>query len=309
MPFVTTPYIMQASQLDTFQIEININAGGAMLPPTTADQFGFAQRFQTAAKAVLAGLPTAQQPGSAVFSPACFHHCVTDAAGFWNIQIGGRSFRDAFAAWFFNSSAPLHIVDACSGWRCGQCSSKRSLKGGKLKAGHGDDSPAAAAVAAAEAASDAPAGPPPVPGHPDPWGWTPAQAAADAPPPPAICVEAGLVYTPPPAPAPEAAEAAAAAFRSTYTPYRGQLAGAGTGMGAGAPMAGEVAAAAVAASPPPASLQRGSAARAGAMPRSHSWVALVPIACLPLVAAALWRFPSKSRAARAAEMEEKHALL
>ena len=75
MPFIKTPYILQASQEDTFQIEININAGGAMLPPTTPADFAFASRFQTAAHAVVAALPTASQTGSAVFSPACFHHC------------------------------------------------------------------------------------------------------------------------------------------------------------------------------------------------------------------------------------------
>jgi len=209
MPFVTTPYLMQASQLDTFQIEININAGGAMLPPTTPAQFDFAARFQAAAKAVLAGLPTAAQRASGVFSPACFHHCVTDAASFWNIQIGRRSFRDVFAAWFLNGTAPLHVVDACSGWRCGACSAKRSTKGGKLKPGHGANSPAQTALNAA--VSGAPRMPPPAPAKPDPWGWTPAQSAAGQPP-PAICVEAGLVYSVPPAPAPAAAAAEATAF-------------------------------------------------------------------------------------------------
>jgi len=177
MPFIQTPYILQASQLDTFQIEININAGGAMLAPTTPDDFAFAQRFQTAAKAVIATLPTASQPGSGIFSPACFHHCVTDAAGFWGLSIGGQSFKDVFADWFIRGVTPQHVVDACSGWRCGTCSTKRSHKGGKLKPGHGARSPAQL-LAAQLAAGNASALAPPAPGHPDPWGWSPAQSAA-----------------------------------------------------------------------------------------------------------------------------------
>jgi hypothetical protein len=207
MPFVTTPYIMQASQLDTFQIEININAAGDMLPPSAPWQYAYALRFQAAEKAVVAGLPTPTQTGSAVFSPACFHHCVTDAAGFWNLAIGAQTFRDVFAAWFLQGTAPQHVVDACTGWRCGTCSTKRSHKGGKLKPGHGANSPAqlkAAAIAAGNLSYDAP----PAPGHPDPWGWSPAsQAAAD--PLPAACAAAGLTDTAAPIAAPTGAPTAA----------------------------------------------------------------------------------------------------
>jgi len=229
LPFIQLPYILQASQLDVFQIEINVNSDGNMLPPTTPAQFAWAQSFQTAAKAVLAGLPTSKQTSSAVFSPSCFHHCVTDAAGMWNIRVQNRTFADVFSAWLLSAVAPQHVVDSCSGWRCGACSSKRSLKGGKLKAGHGLTSPAA--VAAAQAANATPTAntPPPAPGAPDKWGWSVAQ---DTDPLPAICVEAGLNTTSPieaqvEAMAPAAAQAQMDAFRSTYHPWQGRLGPAG----------------------------------------------------------------------------------
>jgi hypothetical protein len=60
----------------------------------------------------IATLPTHAQPTSAVFSSACFRHCVTDSAAFWNVNVeitarGKKpefiSLRDAVANW----SAPL----------------------------------------------------------------------------------------------------------------------------------------------------------------------------------------------------------
>ena len=78
-PFVVTPYLLQASQDDVFQIEININAGGAKLPPSTPADFAFAAEIQSACRAVVETLPTSSQRDSGIFSPSCFHHCVTDA--------------------------------------------------------------------------------------------------------------------------------------------------------------------------------------------------------------------------------------
>jgi hypothetical protein len=300
MPFITTPYIMQASQLDTFQIEININAAGDMLPPTTPAQFGFASRFQAAEKAVIAGLPTPTQTGSAVFSPACFHHCVTDAAGFWNLHIGTQSFRDVFASWFLSGVAPQHVVDACTGWRCGTCSTKHSTKGGKLKPGHGLNSPAAV-VAREVAAGNTSADAPPAPGHPDPWGWSPAsQAAAD--PLPAACAAAGL--TPTTAPAPAAAPSAAPAAPGTVA-------------ATGAPASTRAAASAAAAStpwtasalPPSSSSKRAAGSLSGGMSGTRMAVVGLAVVAVPAGALLVWRnVLTKKRAVDLAD-EERRSLL
>lgn len=45
-----------------------------MLPPSTPAQFQFVETFQAMMKKVVATLPTATQPDSGIFSPACFHH-------------------------------------------------------------------------------------------------------------------------------------------------------------------------------------------------------------------------------------------
>jgi hypothetical protein len=295
MPFITTPYIMQASQLDTFQIEININAAGDMLPPTTPAQFAFAASFQAAEKAVIAGLPTPTQTGSAVFSPACFHHCVTDAAGFWNLHIGTQSFRDVFASWFLSGVSPQHVVDACTGWRCGVCSTKRSTKGGKLKAGHGLNSPAAV-LAREIAAGNTTADAPPAPGHPDPWGWSAAsQAAAD--PLPAACAAAGLTPTVAPlAVAPSAAPAAPGAVAATPVSRAAASAAA-----ANAPW--------TASALPPASSKRASGSLAGGMSGSHMLVVGLAVAAVPVGAVLVWRnVLTKKRAVDRAD-EERRSLL
>lgn len=113
------------------------------------------------------------------------------------------TFRDVFAAWFLNGTAPQTVIDDCTTWRCGTCSTKHSTKGGKLKPGHGADSPAAL-LAAEIAAGNLTALAPPAPGHPDPWGWSAAaQAASD--PLPAACTAAGLTPTLAPIGAPAAA--------------------------------------------------------------------------------------------------------
>lgn len=102
-----------------------------MLPPSTAAQFQWASTFQHQMKEVIAGLPTPQQPDSGIFSPACFHHCVTDAEGFWGLKINGVSFKDAFTEWFEEGKATLHIVDACT---CAPSSAERCAAGGPGRA-------------------------------------------------------------------------------------------------------------------------------------------------------------------------------
>ena len=297
MPFIETPYIMQESQLDTFQVEININAAGDMLPPSTPSQFAFAARFQKAAKAAIATLPTSTQTKSALFSPACFHHCVTDAAGFWNLQIGTQSFRDVFNDWFINGAAPLHVADTCTGWKCGTCSVKRSTKGGKLKPGHGQDSPAVL-LAKEIAEGNLTAFAPPAPGHPDPWGWSPATAAA-ADPLPAACVAAGLTPTAAPAAAPSAAPV------KPPPAYTGGLA-----------LAAAEGFASVYGAPPPGAAvavvgtRRSSAAKASSSATlMHVLFAVALLAAVPLGISFVWRrFVGGSRAYTGSDAERRTLL-
>ena len=73
--------------------------------PKSPSQLMYADAFQQAMRAELYTLPTAEQEGSGVFSSACLHHCVTDEAAFWGLQVYGVSYSDALRWWFFGGGA------------------------------------------------------------------------------------------------------------------------------------------------------------------------------------------------------------
>lgn len=99
-------------------------------------QLAYAEAFGPAIQAVIATLPAVGQEKSAVFSSACFRHCVTDSAAFWNVAVvpppsaKGKasppiSLRDTAQEWFFGRPPqPLRVVAACTGFRCGNCSTR-----------------------------------------------------------------------------------------------------------------------------------------------------------------------------------------
>ena len=122
----------------------------------------YASAFQGAIRSALAPLPTAAQPGSAVFSAACFHHCVTQEPSFWAIKVYNVSFRQLSAAWFYNDEAPLRYVENCTGFKCGSCRSHRMHPG---------------------APPDPRAKPPRAPAPPDPFAvWSPPPTPSAAAP-------------------------------------------------------------------------------------------------------------------------------
>jgi hypothetical protein len=156
MPTLVTPFLMSASQDDRFQLSWNIG-GNSTAGYTPAiwhpSQRAYADAFVVSMSSVIAGLPTAEQAnsGSMVFSTACFHHCVTQSAAFWNVAISlgtlepGSGFtsttglpvslRDALKMWLWpqpGQTTPTRLVQQCTGFRCGRCTTKIALaiKGG-----------------------------------------------------------------------------------------------------------------------------------------------------------------------------------
>ncbi len=141
LPFLTTPYGLNAAQYDTFQLEYAL---GGTEPPKYPDQITYADSFGEAMLAVVSALPAAGQAGSAVFSSACFHHCVTLTESFWGIQSEGVSFSQATRWWYFGGcpiedcpdGEPSQVIEHCDeGFEAckGKCTLKRSTKGGKHK--------------------------------------------------------------------------------------------------------------------------------------------------------------------------------
>ena len=120
LPFLKTPYLLSASQFDKYQLSYNEAAS----PPYTGDALTYADGFQSTVRGVLAGLPTPQQAGSAVFSTACFKHCTSDIGDFWGVKIGHISLKTWMAAWLTGQLPQPQLVEPCTGFGCGQCHSK-----------------------------------------------------------------------------------------------------------------------------------------------------------------------------------------
>jgi hypothetical protein len=117
LPFVRTPFLVSASQFDKFQYvarggplaaptpseralrRLGYNEGGN--PPYNASQVSYADAFQLQVRSVLSGIPTAEQPGSAVFTSACFKHCVSQLSSFWGVRVGTQSLKSWLELWYF----------------------------------------------------------------------------------------------------------------------------------------------------------------------------------------------------------------
>lgn len=117
LPFVETPYLLNMAQFDKFQLPYDL---GSSMPPYAGPALTYADTFQEEVVSILAGLPTAKQNKSAIFSPACFTHCLSDESTFWGVHIDEISLRDVLQEWFFDGIV-VRAEDNCTGFKCGQC--------------------------------------------------------------------------------------------------------------------------------------------------------------------------------------------
>ena len=176
MPLLQTPYLLNAAQDDKFELPWNIGGStpaGYDVQSWHPDQVAYAQAFGPYVKRVIDTLPVVPaQKASAVFSTACFRHCVSDSALFWNVAVSPTSIenppaaalrvaaashkrvtsaslaaempislRDVAELWYFGRSsrqAPMRYVQNCTGFRCGQCTSKVAKRLTK-ESGHKDE--------------------------------------------------------------------------------------------------------------------------------------------------------------------------
>ena len=84
--------------------------------PSTPAQLAFVDSFQPAVLSLIDALPA----GSGVFSPTCLVHCLSGQDTYQNLLVNGKSFSQAFAAWW--AGTPTSVVDPCQGWACiNQC--------------------------------------------------------------------------------------------------------------------------------------------------------------------------------------------
>jgi hypothetical protein len=120
------------------------------MPPYDAAQDAYAATFQTDVRAVVTVTPSALQPGSAVFSSACFKHCTSNLESFWGVRVGELNLKDYLAMWYFGAATrkgvaaaqdagegglglPLGVPDQhiedCTAFGCGQCHNRSGAVG------------------------------------------------------------------------------------------------------------------------------------------------------------------------------------
>jgi hypothetical protein len=121
------------------------------MPPIYPKQLAYADSFGQATLAVVSALPGPEQPGSAVFSSACFKHCVTLSADFWTVQSEGISLSTAIRWWFFGGcppqdcpdGLPQQVIEHCDeGFE--ECKHKCDIRRARRAAALSSDQPSAA---------------------------------------------------------------------------------------------------------------------------------------------------------------------
>ena len=135
LPYITTPYLLSASQFDKYQLPYNEGSP----PPYQGQQLAYADEFQALVRSTMLNLPTPNQPDSAVFSSACFKHCTSNIPSFYGVQVGGVSLKDVLRDWYFGTwangvpgnslfspstkvpPAPQQTIESCTGFGCGAC--------------------------------------------------------------------------------------------------------------------------------------------------------------------------------------------
>lgn len=124
MPFVTTPYLMAASQFDAWQISNEVLGynGIVKAPKLDADEATFVVALGEKTRALVRALPSPRSaPKSSVFAIACYSHHVSEKAKF-HAEVSAKNVSQNDALFWFlqpTVTAPLKYVDDCAGFDCG----------------------------------------------------------------------------------------------------------------------------------------------------------------------------------------------
>ena len=113
------PFLVSASQYDSFQLHSNIGNS----PPYNADQIKYVEHMRAATRTAMESI----NASAAVFAPACFGHCITESSLFWTREVMSRtspnmSLADFFFSWVADHSHAHQALERCEGFDCGCCS-------------------------------------------------------------------------------------------------------------------------------------------------------------------------------------------
>ena len=118
LPYVTTPYFLNAAQFDAFQIMYDTNNLDSTYCCNTPQQQQWADQFQTQTLALLSAVPAT----NGIYSSTCLVHCLSCNSDWYTFMVDGQSLAHTVALWYF-SYAKSDDISQCNGWDCTlQCS-------------------------------------------------------------------------------------------------------------------------------------------------------------------------------------------
>jgi len=120
LPFVRTPYFLAHSQYDVFGITMNVF--GHFLPGHYLNpmQKQYAEGYRQQVIHYLPDPPAGS--GKAIFSPACYVHCMFSEVIFYIVDADGVTMQEALQTWLnanSASAATINLRDRCTGFNCG----------------------------------------------------------------------------------------------------------------------------------------------------------------------------------------------
>lgn len=116
LPFVKSPYLLNAFLYDSYQLGKN----GIASKPKTPEGLSWAEGFRNATSFWAREEVPRDSADYAAMLPACFKHCNTKTATWGTLTVDGVTLEAATASWFFgDATAPAYLEDTCEGWACG----------------------------------------------------------------------------------------------------------------------------------------------------------------------------------------------
>ena len=113
LPFMQTPYFINANGFDSFQMLYDLGGG----TPSGTSQVYFADVFQNATRAALA--PALLNSSDGAFSTSCLFHCLTDNTTLYTSALAdGRSIVQVLGSWYFGLAGATSAMSTCTGYPC-----------------------------------------------------------------------------------------------------------------------------------------------------------------------------------------------
>ncbi|KAJ1459435.1 Pectinacetylesterase-domain-containing protein [Pelagophyceae sp. CCMP2097] len=120
MPYVKSPYVLIASQDDSYQLSYNL---GHFPNASNAAEAAYTAEFAAATAQLVGSLPPfGLRAAATVFSQRCYDHSTSQTPRFYQESVGGFTMNDALVDVLDAAragEAPRRFIDDCAGFDCG----------------------------------------------------------------------------------------------------------------------------------------------------------------------------------------------